>query len=409
MSKPEVLVATDRSPVVQFDHHDPALVHDPWPTYAKLREVGPVTWSDAHGGFWAVAGYDEVYTAARDDETFCSGDGVTIPPEQAAKVIPITADPPDLRAYRDILSPLFSPGAAKVRRDEISALVLERIRAVGAQGGCDLVEDIATPVPSIITMRLLGIPQDGWRDYMHWYHDNSTRLMVMSPEEKRAHIQTFFVLRSQIEEVIAARRSTSSEDLISVLVRAEFDGRLLTDEEIINTVSLVLAGGLDTTATAIVNALLFLDEHPEGRERYVTDDQALDTFLEEMLRYEPPVHSLARRATCDVELGGAQIRAGDRLLLLWASANRDAKVFEDPDVMIADRFPNRHMAFGIGQHRCIGSNLARLQTRLVVQEFLRHFPDYRVSRDGLERAATLSVVRGYLRAPVTFTPIGITS
>jgi cytochrome P450 len=391
-------------PATQFDHHDPELARDPWPTYAGLRDDGPVTWTDAHGGFWAVAGYDAVFAVARDDETFCSREGVSIPQEQAATVIPITTDPPELKAYRGILNPLFSPGAAKAREAEVRALAVERIARIADRGRCDLVDDIAAPVPSIMTMRLLGIPQGRWRDYMHWFHDNTYRFMLMNPREKKEHGRAFLALRAEIEQVIVARRTTPDDDIISALVQARPDGRPLTDREIIDTVSLVLGGGLDTTATAIVTALLFLDEHPDGRERYIADDGALDRLLEELLRYESPVHALARRATRNVELGGAQIRKDDWLLLLWASANRDASAFGCPDTVISNRKPNRHMAFGVGQHRCLGSNLARVQTRAVVQETLRLLPDYKVIRDEVQRSATLSVVRGYLRAPATVRP-----
>jgi cytochrome P450 len=393
-------------PVAHFDHHDPELVRDPWTTYSELRDNGPVVWTDAHGGYWAVAGYDEVFTAARDDETFCSRAGVSIPPEQAATVIPITCDPPELKEYRAILNPLFSPGVSKAREGEIRTLAIECIEAIADSGHCDLVADIATPVPSIMTMRLLGIPQDRWRDYMHWYHDNSTRFMLMTREEKKQHGREFLVFRAEIEQVIAARRSEPTDDIITTLVQARPNDRPLTDREIIDTVSLVLAGGLDTTATAIINALLYLDEHRDGRERYIHDDRALELLLEELLRYESPVHALARRATRDVELGGAQIRKDDWLLLLWASANRDTSAFDTPDTVVEERKPNRHMAFGVGQHRCLGSNLARVQTRVVVQETLRRLPDYRVVREEVERSATMSVVRGFLRAPATFSPAG---
>lgn len=389
---------------VRFDHHGEAFANDPWPLLADLRNRCPVARSDTYGGFWVLTRYEDIKLVAGDDITFSSAETILVPPKKNAsqKSIPIEMDPPEFLAYRRVLHPMFSPSAVDRLEPTIERFVHRCIDQFVERGEVDLVHELADPLPALTTLHKLGLPIDEWERFSVPLHkavflrqDNPARKDVV---DELGHVATV------IRETIEARRSAPRDDMISYLVQATIDGAPIDDRAVNEMVMLTIQGGFDTTGSAIGNALIQLDLDRAARARFIADPSLLPAAIEELLRFEAPQFALARTATRDVDVGGRQIRAGDRLLLVWASGNRDAAVFDDPDDVVYDRFPNRHMTFGLGAHRCLGSTLARRQILLALQGVLRRLPDYEIDHEHRVKAETIGVTYGNFALPATFTP-----
>jgi len=398
----DLSTAADPIVDVDFDHHSEGFAADPWPILADLRERCPVARSGAHGGFWVLTRYEDIKAVASDDHTFSSAETILIPPKKNAdqKSIPIEMDPPEFLAYRRILHPMFSPAAVDRIEPAIERFVHRCIDNFVERGEADLVHELADPLPAMTTLHKLGLPVDDWHDFSAPLHktvflrqDNPARAGVL---EELKHIADV------ITEAIAARRASPRDDMITYLTRAETGGEPVSDQVVHEMIMLTMQGGFDTTGSAISSALIHLDRDRDARRHLIEDPSALPAAVEELLRYEAPQFALARTATRDVELGGRQIRAGDRILLVWASGNRDDAMFEDPDQVVLDRFPNRHMTFGLGAHRCLGSTLARRQIVCALRGVLRRLPDYEIDHDRIVRAETIGVTYGTFALPARF-------
>ncbi len=389
---------------VDFDHHSSAFAADPWTPLAELRTSSPIAWTENYGGFWILTSYDDIRDVALDDERFSSAQGLTIPDKKntSQRSIPAEMDPPDFLHFRRILHPMLSPAAVDRLTPVIERFVHGAIDEFIEAGRCDLVHDFADPVPAMTTLWKLGLPVERWQEISLPIHkvvflrqDNPERAGV--PEQLQAVTELIY-------ETIASRREAPRDDMISYLVNSTVDGRPVTDEEVKEMVYLTIQGGFDTTGSAISNALIHLDRDREARQLLRDDPSRMGSAIEEFLRYEAPQVALARTAKEDVVIGGQQIEAGDRLLLVWASANRDPEVFDHPDQLQLDRFPNRHMTFGHGAHRCLGSHVARRQMAVALRALLQRIPDYEIDFDTARRPETVGIVYGMYSLPATFTP-----
>jgi cytochrome P450 len=270
------------------------------------------------------------------------------------------------------------------------------------KGEADLVLDIANPIPAIGILDVLGLPMEDWKLYAEPFHE-----IVYAPAESAEWIHAnegMVVIAEKLAELIDASRRRPGDGFIDNLVRARVEGEPIPDESIIAICMDHLAGGVDTTTGMLANAFVHLDEHPEARDRLRRDPAYLRLATEEFLRWVAPIRMLARTVTRDTELGGQALKAGDRLLVSFSAANRDDAAFDDPDKVVLDRFPNRHAAFGMGIHRCIGSNLARTVFQIVLRDVLARMPDYRIDRGRAEKYKAQSVVNGWVSIPATFTP-----
>jgi cytochrome P450 len=393
-------IADDR-PHVEFDHHSREFGDTSWSIFADLRERCPVSWSDNYGGFWILANYDDVRTVALDDATFSSAQSITVPakPPTARLSIPIEMDPPRFLEYRRMLNPRFAPAAIDKLESTIRGFVDQLIDEFVERGECDLVLDFTNPLPAMTTLHLLGLPVEDWEAYAVPLHDK-TFMRNHSPEQ----IEQYEGVHKRVLDAIADRRATPRDDMISYLLAQEVGGAPISDAEVLDMVMLTLHGGFDTTGSAIGNAMLFLDQHHGHRDELIAKPELRTSAVEEFLRYEAPQQGLARVATRDVEIGDQCIREGDRVFLLWASATRDDQAFPSPDEVQLDRFPNRHMTFGVGAHRCLGSTIARRQILCALDGLLTRIPDFVVDRDRIVRADTVGVVFGHYSIPVRFTP-----
>ncbi len=404
-------MTANEKPVVDFDHHSKEYA-DGWRAVtADLRKRCPVAWTDAHDGYWVASSYDAVRQAALDDETFSSdndiagerhgGKGTAIP-SAPLRLIPLEVDPPLFTDYRKLLNPLFSPSAAEPWRPFLRQVTNAMIDRVCEKGELDIVHDIASPIPAMLTMSLLGLPLEGWERVATPFHEISWA--VPGSEMYTRAIEGLFTILGEIAVVLKARKEEPREDLLTFLAHAEIEGRPLTEEEAIQICFLQLIGGVDTSTGLLSHSLAWLADHPDDSKRLVEDPAYLKTATEEFLRWASPAPALARTVTAPTTLGGQSLCPGDRLLLSWASANQDATVFDDPETVQLDRTPNRHQAFGLGAHRCLGSNLGRVQFQEILVTTLSRLPDLRADVSRAERYPSLGQVNGYSTLPATFTP-----
>ena len=402
--------SNDRCPVVHFDHNSPEHAADPVGSYRALRAQHPIAYSEAHGGYWILSGYEPVFEAARDDDIFSSartshgGEGLTvvIPKTPMHQHIPIEIDPPEFRKYRRIVNAIAAPAAIGPLTERIKHHTTWFIDQVIEQGHCDLAEIIG--IPAITTVEWLGLPTEEWARYSFQH-----RMVLAAPKGSPDYIQATQVdlpyLTNQVKEVIAARKEQPRDDVISYLLAQQVDDRPLTDDEVFSMVELLLAGGTVTTSSLVSQAMIWLYQHPEVRQRLIDEPELRERATEEFLRFFSPTQALARTVTTDVEFHGCPLKAGDRVLLAWASANRDpAGGFDDPDELDVERWPNRHVAFGVGVHRCVGSHIARALAYEMIGQLLTRMPDYVVDLERTEPFRNQGANVGYSAIPITFTP-----
>jgi cytochrome P450 len=399
-----------KGPTVELDHHAPEYARNGHAILRELRAECPVAYSESYGGMWVVSDYEHIVEVVKDDATYSSAyeadtpfDGITIPSGgPRIRNVPIEMDPPEFFAYRRMLNPWFSPAAVARLEPKLRQVVDAVIDKVIESGRIDLVLDLANPVPAIMTLHLLGLPLEDWELYAGAAHEaNST--LPDTPERERALVDLYDVM-NKLAEAIRERRASPRDDLISFLVQVEVEGKTLSDDEALEIVSLVLQGGVDTTTSLMANALLYLHHDRDARKRLIEEPELRKFACEEFLRVVTPVQTLARTVTRDTELGDCQLRQGDRVLIAWASANRDERMFPQPDTILLDRAPNRHLSFGIGIHRCIGSNIARAQFLAVLDAVLLRMPDYNVIEEEVRRYHSIGMVHGVITIPATFTP-----
>ncbi|HEY9418424.1 MAG TPA: cytochrome P450 [Pseudonocardia sp.] len=396
--------------VRDFDHLDPAFEADPFPVLARMRETCPVARSETYGGFWTVTRYDDTEAVIHDHETFSSRI-VMIPRDllqgfdgQPFSAPPITTDPPFHAKFRKGLLPVFTRPQIRLWEQTTMDLADELVKGFVGREQIDASREYAENIPIGVISRMMGIdPSDGDK-FTDWVHRLFTSAGKVE-DAAAAMIEIFQYLYGKIQE----RRETPGEDLISVFMESEVEGERLDDNELLGGLAILLFAGVDTTWGAIGASLHHLATHPEDRRRLVAalDDPPDPTGLwftacEEFLRAFSPV-TIARLCTRDTELRGQQIKEDDMVLVSYMGANRDPEAFERPDEIVIDRQNNRHFAFGVGIHRCLGSTLARMELRVALQAFLRRFPDFHIP-EGEEVYYSGGQVRGPRRMPIRLGP-----
>jgi len=404
--------------VTRFDHHDPAFARDnrPWDVYAGLRERCPIAYSDAwEDGFYILSKYADVARVAKDPGTFSNRWSVTLPglpgqekPPEVSLSIPLGMDPPEFNEWRRMLNPYFSPQKAEAGIPGMRQVVNELIDGFIDRGSAELYDELLAPFPAIITCRILGLPENEWHDFADPVHE----ALQAGPEGSYGggpQTPSRVSMMEAVGRMVAIaqeRRADPRDDVLSFLGTAEVHGRPLNEIEMAGICTVLLGGGVDTTTNAIGVTLVELARRPEARQRLIDDPALIPLAVEEFLRMWSPFQGLARRVMTDVDVGGCPMHEGDKVLMLWASANRDPDEFDRPDDVVVDRSPNRHLAFGLGPHRCIGAHIARAEMRVALEEVLRRLPDYEVDEAGLQLPPDVGLIYGYSRVPVTFSPAG---
>jgi cytochrome P450 len=390
---------------VDFDHQSIEFGANPWAVYRDIRPGRPIAWSESYGGFWLLPGFHEVEKAAIDYKTFSSAQQDGLIPSQdsgGGRLLPVHSDPPHATDYRRLINPLFTVGAVAALEPTIRASVTAAIDRVCRSGSCDFISDLAEPVSGAATMAVVGWPVEDWPAIVLPVRDLSSH--PRNHQVAQAAGVKVAAVRGRILADISSRRREPSDDLVSTLLLGTVQGRAITDEEIAAIVMMVLFGGVDATVAAIGNFLIYLDRDRAARDALLADRNLIPIAVDELLRYESPVQGFARTVSAPCVVGEEALVAGDRVMLLWASANRDESVFPDPDVVRFDRAPNHHLAFGAGVHRCIGATLARTELRIVLEEVLSRLRDYRVRTGEVVRGVSAGTNYGRTRVPATFTP-----
>jgi cytochrome P450 family 142 subfamily A polypeptide 1 len=364
---------------------------------AWLREHAPV-WRDPRHGVWGVATYELVKQVSTQPHLFSSAGGIR--PEHPASPHMVDMDDPEHWKRRKLVSGGFTPRRVREQEASIRRTARLLVDAVKERGACDLVWDIAAWLPLIVIGDALGVEPPDRARLLEW-SDNLMRSLGSDDEATLTAAMTTWVdYQEYATKVITARRRAPTDDLISVLVHAEFDGDRLDDQQIISESLLILLGGDETTRHVISGGAYQLLAERDRWEALREDRSLLPTAIEEMLRWVSPIKNMARTATVDVELGGQTIPAGEQVLLLYPSANRDAAVFDDPDDFDIRRAPNDHVAFGFGPHFCLGASLARLELRVVFEELLEGLPNLALVDSSEPRFRPANFVSGYETLPV---------
>jgi cytochrome P450 len=339
-----------------------------------------VGWSEVMGGFWVVSRFEDCHYVLQHHDLF-SARYNTVPPAQFTALgpdIPTHIDPPEHGKYRTILNPALSPDVAASLEPQMRQLVTQLLDPIVENGRCDFLEELAVPYPSQIFVRLMGLPPLDIGMFLDW---KDQILRTHDPEGVRRVWDTVKVRLVEYFGAIYDRRSElddPGQDLIGRLIRARYNGeRPLTRDEFVRISCLVWGAGLDTVTAQLSLAIHYLGTHPDRRDELVADPGLIPSASEELLRYDSLVND-CRVATADVELGGQLIKAGDTVMLLYGAAGRDPEQFPNPNEVDFRRFPNRHLGFGGGAHRCVGSHLARLELRVAMEEIHRRIPTYRV-------------------------------
>jgi cytochrome P450 len=388
---------------VRYDPFSYEIHADPYPIYRRLRDEAPAYHDEAHG-FWALSRYADVREALLDHETFCSGRGFLLEDiDDFALPMLLGMDPPDHTRLRGTINRALTPRHVAALEPWVRARARALLARIAPQGRAELVGDFAALLPMAVISRLLGVP-DGdqeplrlWADEMV-HREDGVRGVPERGKAAAARIYGYF------ERLLAGRAAGEAGDLLSLLLDAERRGEI-SHAEILGFCFLLIVAGNETTTRLLGNLACLLSRHPGARRRLLADPSLVPNAVEEILRYDTLTHMMARTLTRDVVRHGRTMRAGAKVALILASANRDERRWPDPDVLDVGRDTADHLGFGVGVHFCLGASLARLEARVALEEMLARLPDFTVEEDGLARVHSGNV-RGYSRVPVRFTPAG---
>ena len=376
-----------------FDHTDPAYNENAHAIWDDLRQRCPMAHTDRFGGTWLPTRHEDVAAIAYDTENYTSLGVIVSPnrPEDERPVggaPPITSDPPFHAEARRLLLPPFSPKVIAGWEDTTRQLCRKLIARLPIEDGVvDAAQHYSQHIPVGVIAAMLGVPEEDGDLFRHFI-----RMIIEQPGsgDDLAEEETLgYYLKQKIDE----QRDNPQDNLIGYLLGIEFDGQPLGEDHIVGTVLLLLIAGIDTTWSAIGSSLWHLATHDDDRRRLAAEPDLMPTAVEEFLRAYAPV-TMARLAAQDHEIAGCPVKEGDWMLLPFPAANRDPEQFDDADQVILDRAKNRHSAFGLGIHRCLGSNLARLELRVAIEEWLAAFPEFTLHAEAKVRWST-----GQIRGP----------
>jgi cytochrome P450 len=380
--------------------------------FKMLRAEAPVCWHAERGGpgHWAITRYDDLKFASRNPQLFSSSLGGTtirdLPPEQLerSRAIMLNMDPPQHAKYRRLVQRGFTPRMIQQLAPHIRQLAGDIIDRVAPRGECEFVSEVAAELPMQVICEMMGVPEEDRREI----YALSNRLIGFEDPDYQASLDAgiqasmeMFFYASKLSE---RARQAPADDIVTALVSADVDGEKLSDLDFNSFFLLLAVAGNETTRTATSQGIRLLAEHPDQRARLVQNPALIPSAIEEILRFNPPVMYFRRTATRDSALGGVTIRAGQKITLWYPSVNRDEAVFPDADTFDIGRSPNEHLAFGIGEHFCLGASLARLELQIIFEELLRRIPDIEI--DGPVRRLRSTLIDGIKEMRVRFTPEG---
>lgn len=377
---------------------------DPIEHYRWMRENAPLYY-DADAKVWGVNLHEDILTISKDADTFCSGQG-SRPENGSYTPSMINMDDPAHKRRRTVVNRGFSPRRVADHEPKIRQICRDLVADVAARGECDFVREIAAPLPMIVIGDMLGVLPEDRDKLLRWSEEmlGATSATADGETLQRA-VMAGVDYSGYAMDVIAKRREDPRiDDLIGLLVNAKIDGENLDDEALIHESLLILVGGDETTRHVMTGGTLALLQHPEQLQMLLDDPTKIPLAVEEMLRWVSPIKNMNRTATRDVEYRGQSISKGDKLLLLYHSANRDERVFDEPDRFDITRDPNEHVAFGgYGYHFCLGASLARLELKIFFEEVLPRLPDLRLAKDANLSLRPSNFIAGLEEMRVEFT------
>jgi cytochrome P450 len=349
---------------------------NPQPLFKLLRDAGAAVHMEDMDMF-VVGGDADVHEVLHHPEVFSSGpEAVQI--GQIRPLIPLQIDPPEHKNYRKLLDPLFAPKRIALLEDRTRSLVRDLVGAVSDAGRCNFHESVAEPLPTTVFLQLLGLPLDRAKEFIA-LKDGIVRPPAHTPEERLAMVnETGQKIYEVLQEVVDQRLAERQDDFISLFLDSEVDGHRLTPDDVIDIGYLFFLAGLDTVTSSLDCMLAYLAQHPDQRQQLVDDPALIPHAVEELLRWESPVQGVIRITTQDTVLNGCPIPAGKPVSVLLGSANVDERSWERPDEVDFHREVNKHIAFGGGAHRCLGSHLARMELRVALEEWHLAVPEYRL-------------------------------
>ena len=383
-----------------YDPFSHELHDDPYSVYRTLRDEHPLYYCEARG-VWVLSRFEDVWDAVHDPATFCSGQGVfpgmgEYNPDQIP--VMIMMDPPRHTQLRSLVNRAFTRRRIADREPAIREIARDLVEALAEAGGGDLVEDLAKPLPTIVIADLLGVPREDRKEFRHW----SDQLVQDNPDDPEAAARAMeggASLLAYFADLIAERRRSPRDDLLTALITAEVDGERLSEDELFGMCVLLLVAGNETTTNLVSNSAVLFDQNPDQWLAVVANPSLLPGAIEECLRFDSPVQALARTLTRPVVIHGQTIEEGDKVLLVYGSANRDDREFSEPDIFDIERTVDRQLAFGHGIHFCLGAPLARLEAQIVYSELLARAPEWTVA--GFPERLHSGPIRGLLRLPVS--------
>ncbi len=392
-----------RAPVTDwvhdFDHIDPRWTENPFPIWDELRAERPLVHTERYLGCYLPVTYEAVKQISYDTEHFSSRRVVVrnIRPEPPAPSPPITSDPPAHKPAKQLLLPPFTPDAMKKLEPRVRSICNELIDAFIDQNGCDVAAHYTKHIPVRAIAHLLGIPEKDGELFVKWIHE----ILEVGISNDEVLMRAVHEMHDYFAGQIEQRKKRPTDDLISTLMNArDKDGEPLSDAHVQGSLRLLLIAGIDTTWSAIGSSLWHLAKTPADRERLLAEPELLPTAIEEFLRAYSPV-TMAREVVKETVVSGCPVKPGNMVLLSFPAANRDPAMFPDADKVVIDRKENRHAAFGLGIHRCIGSNLARMEMTVALEEWLKRIPHFWLDPAG-EVTWSEGTVRGPRQLPMLF-------
>ncbi|CAN5553978.1 cytochrome P450 [soil metagenome] len=381
-----------------YDIFDPAYVAEPWPTWDELRQECPVPHTERWGGSWMPVRYEDVSAVAHDTDHFSSDEVLVAPTDDREdefpdladiKAPPITSDPPEHTWARRLILPAFSPKSVARYEPVTRELCRSLVDGLVGAGRADAAVDSAQQIPVRVIAKMLGVPDEMAQTFIVWVRG----ALELGFQDRDLQTRSFVAIAEYFIEQVADRRANPKDDIITELLAAEVDGGPVPEHHVVGTCNLILIAGIDTTWSGIGSALWHLATHPEDRRRLVREPELLPLAIEELLRAYSPV-TMARVVTDEVDVRGRTMCPGEKVLLSFPAADRDPDVFPQADEVVLDRAKNRHIAFGAGIHRCAGSNLARMELRIAIEEWLRRIPEF-----SLEDPDAVTWAGGQVRGP----------
>ena len=381
-----------------FDHHSEAYRSNSIDILSHMQAKCPFAHSSKYGGFYVATKAEDCLAVAKNVDAFSNFPTDVIPDLEPTLMIPINVDPPELYDYRAILNPLFAPNKVKGHADYVRGLAEDLMAKLKAKGGGDLKWEYAQPLTGIVTLKLAGLPENDWMHYAPPLHD--LIYSKKSYEERLAGMAT--MLERMRSEIRRLKDEPVEGSVIDYLYNVDMAGRKLRVDEIDSIILIMLGGGLDTTQALFSMITVYLGRNPDRRRELIENPELWDNALEEFLRVFPPTQGNVRRATKETRVAGQVIKPDEQVFMSWAAANRDPADYENPHEIDFRRENIRHFSFGSGPHRCLGSHLARLEARILLETLFKHAPDYELVEDGVILAEDIGNISGFKQVQVKF-------